>query len=197
MAAQSQRFNGLNEKELAFIEKNGQHYKNTYGIARIGGRILGLLMIKARPITIEEIGTTLGVSHGSISTNLRVLTLMGLVEKVTLPSARCDYYQFSPDAWEEILNKRLKCILELRDLAYGALADLDAEGVVCQRFENMATWTDIADEKYHEMLEEWKKYKEIENKRSPADNASKDLLSGAGISLALSHRGGNGEKGGG
>jgi DNA-binding transcriptional regulator GbsR (MarR family) len=169
MAAQSNRSHTLSEKELSFIEKNGQHYEKTYGIARIGGRILGLLMIQATPITIEEIGSTLGVSHGSISTNLRLLTLMGLVEKVTFPGDRCDYYQFSPDAWEEILNKRLKCILELRNLAYGALADLDPLGVVCQRFEEMASWADLAARKYHELLAEWKKFQEEMDKQSPQD----------------------------
>ena len=73
MRAPSERSNQLSEKELAFIEKNGQHYEKTYGIARIGGRILGLLMIMDRPQPIEGIGRTLGVSHGSISANLNWL----------------------------------------------------------------------------------------------------------------------------
>jgi len=175
MRAQSERSNGLSEKELAFIEKNGQHYEKTYGIARIGGRILGLLMIKANPITIEEIGTTLGASHGSISTNLRLLTVMGLVEKATYPGDRCDYYQFSSNAWDEILNKRLKCILELRDLADGALADLDSQGIVRRRFEEMAGWIDLVEGKYREMLAEWGIYQErIDNSQSPAVSTSKD-----------------------
>lgn len=158
MGAQLERTGKLSQAELAFIELNGQHYEKTYGIARIGGRILGLLMIAAAPITSEEIGATLKVSHGSISTNLRLLAVLGLIEKVTLPADRCDYYRFSPTAWDEILSKRMKCIHELRDLAYLGLDELKPQGAVRQRFEQMATWIEIADRKYEEMLAEWKEY---------------------------------------
>ena len=86
----------LSSQEKAFIEKNGLHYEKTHDLPRIAGRIIGLLMVSAHPITINEIRKTLQFSHGSISTNLRLLGMMGLVEKVTFPGDRCDYYQFSP-----------------------------------------------------------------------------------------------------
>lgn len=158
MGAQMERTGKLSQAELAFIERNGQHYEKTYGIARIGGRILGLLMIAAAPMTGEEIGAALKVSHGSISTNLRLLAALGLVEKVTMPADRCDYYRFSPTAWDEILSKRMKCIYELRDLAYVGLDGLKPQGAVRQRFEQMAIWIEIAARKYEEMLAEWKEY---------------------------------------
>ena len=75
-----------------------------------------------------------------------------------MPADRCDYYRFSPGAWDEILSKRMKCIYELRDLAYLGLDGLKPQDVVRERFEQMAAWIEIAARKYEEMLAEWKEY---------------------------------------
>jgi len=172
MGAQQEQTGKLSQAELAFIERAGQHYEKTYGIARIGGRILGLLMIAAAPLTSEEIGGALTVSHGSISTNLRMLSALGLAEMVTLPGDRRDYYRFSPVAWDEILSKRMKCIRELNDLACVGLDGLKLQGPVRQRFELMAAWIEIVARKYEEMLMEWKEYTGQSKGQLPANEAS-------------------------
>ena len=87
-----------------FIENMGLHYE-AYGVPRIGGRLLGLLMISNRPLAAEEMAETLQVSRSSVSTNLRTLLMAELVEKVSLPGDRVDYYVLSDLAWQ----KRSKC----------------------------------------------------------------------------------------
>ncbi len=145
----------LSPQEQAFIEKNGLQYEKTYGLPRIAGRIVGLLMVSPKPISIQEIRKTLQFSHGSVSTNLRLLGMMSLVDKVTLPGDRCDYYQFSPAAWDEILKRRMENLHDLSNLAHQALEDLNPQGVVRDRFEEMLVWITLANQKYNEMVEEW------------------------------------------
>ena len=160
----------LTLQQQAFIEKNGLYFEKTCGVPRIAGRIVGLLMIVPQPLTIKTIGETLIFSHGSISTNLRVLQLLGLVEKVTLTGDRCDYYRFSTHAWDEILTKRVENIRELRVLAVETLQDFKPEGLVLKRFEEMLAWVNLACLKYDEMVSEWRA-REI---KSPEDNRLPD-----------------------
>ena len=89
-----------------FIENMGLHYE-AYNVPRIGGRILGLLMVNSNPLASEEMSEVLQVSRSSISTNLRTLQMAGLVEQVSVPGDRRDYFVFSEDAWLRILEMRL------------------------------------------------------------------------------------------
>jgi DNA-binding transcriptional regulator GbsR (MarR family) len=147
----------LNPKELAFIEKFAQHYERVYGIPRIGGRIWAYLLISETPRAIEDLCTALHASHGSISTNLRLLMMLGLVQKFTFAGQRRNTYRFSTHAWDETLQKRLDSIQQLERMAQQAVDDLQPEGVVRQRFDEMLTWIGLATEKYHQLLEEWGK----------------------------------------
>jgi len=147
----------LTPKQQVFIEKFAQHYERVYGIPRIGGRIWGLLLISEQPRTIDELCAALRASHGSVSTNLRLLLMLGLVQKFTRAGQRRDTYRFSTHAWDETLHKRLESIQALGHMAQQAVDDLQPEGVVRQRFDEMLTWIEMATEKYHQLLEEWGK----------------------------------------
>ncbi len=79
-----------------FIEGMGLYFQNQ-GVPRIGGRILALLMISHDPLSAEDIGATLRVSRGSISTNMRILIAGGLVEKVSIPGQRLTLFRIPAD----------------------------------------------------------------------------------------------------
>lgn len=145
----------LSPSHLAFIEKFAQHYERVYGIPRIGGRIWAFLLISETPCTINELCAALHASHGSVSTNLRLLMMLGLAQKFTLAGRRQDTYCFSTYAWDETLKKRLESIQQLEHMAQQAVDDLQPQGVVRQRFDEMLTWIGLATEKYHQLLEEW------------------------------------------
>ncbi|MCG8352640.1 MAG: MarR family transcriptional regulator, partial [Chloroflexales bacterium] len=90
-----------------FIENMGLYYENQ-GVPRIGGRILGLLLMTVQQLSAEHIAATLAVSRSSVSTNIRLLLASGLVEKVAFPGDRRDYYRFAPSAWERAIMLRME-----------------------------------------------------------------------------------------
>ncbi|HEX2980726.1 MAG TPA: MarR family transcriptional regulator [Anaerolineaceae bacterium] len=137
-----------------FIENMGLHYES-YGVPRIGGRILGLLLIAQEPLTPEQIAETLMVSRSSVSTNLRMVLMAGLVEKVTRPGDRCDYFVFSPEAWERSLQIRMGDILELRDVANETLSALEGDHPVRRRLQEMTTWVDLVEQVVNQVSERW------------------------------------------
>lgn len=137
-----------------FVENMGLHYEN-YGVPRIGGRILGLLLLNHRPVAPEEMSEALQVSRSSISTNIRILLMDGLVEKEAVPGDRCDYYIFSPDAMERSMEIRLANVLPLRQLAEHGLEHLPEEHPSRERLEEMVEWVDLMESLYHRLQDEW------------------------------------------
>lgn len=109
-----------------FIESMGLYYEQ-YDLPRIGGRILGLLMVSSRPLSLDDMATALQVSRASISTNVRQAVLLGMARQVSLTGDRRDYYRFVDDAWERTLLERTEGVLVLKRMAVRGLAALGPE----------------------------------------------------------------------
>lgn len=82
--------------EEQFIEAMGRHFEAD-GIPRIGGRLFGFLLLREESCSLDDLVDHLRVSKTSISTNARLLEQWGLIERVSRPGDRRDYYQAAPD----------------------------------------------------------------------------------------------------
>ncbi len=93
-----------------FIERKGMEYQ-AEGMPRIAGRIMGLMLIEDGPFSFGGLAEKLQVSRGSISTNTRLLESLGVIERVSKPGVRGDYFQLSEEPYARLLegiNLRLK-----------------------------------------------------------------------------------------
>ncbi len=143
-----------------FIENMGLHFED-YGIPRIGGKILGLLIVSQRPVSSEEMSDILQASRSSISTNLRTLLMTGLTDKVTLPGEREDFYVFSDEAWETSLEMRLEGIQSLREMAEDGMQDMPEDHPARQRLEEVLDWTNLVEDAYEKLIKKWQDRKEV------------------------------------
>ncbi len=143
-----------------FIENMGLHFED-YGIPRIGGRILGLLLVSSRPVSPEEMSEVLQVSRSSISTNLRTLLMAGLAERVSLPGERSDYYVFSDDAWESSLEMRLEGIQSLQEMAEEGLQGLEEDHPARKRLQEVLEWSELVQKSYEKLIKAWQSRKEV------------------------------------
>lgn len=143
-----------------FIENMGLHFED-YGIPRIGGRILGLLLVSSRPVSPEEMSEVLQVSRSSISTNLRTLLMAGLAERVSLPGERSDYYVFSDDAWESSLEMRLEGIQSLQEMAEEGLQGLEQDHPARKRLQEVLEWSELVQKSYEKLIKAWQSRKEV------------------------------------
>lgn len=103
-----------------FIERLGLYFEE-FGLPRISGRLLGLLLISDRPLSLDEIATELRVSRGSVSTNARMLTRTKLIERVSFPGDRRDYYDFTAGGWDALIETDVQAAETLREFAAEAL----------------------------------------------------------------------------
>lgn len=93
-------------KEL-FIERMGLAAE-AEGLTRIAGRMNGLFFLFGGPFSFSELAERLQISRGSVSTNVRMLRDLGIIELVTRPGDRQDYYQLAEQPFGRLLTGYLK-----------------------------------------------------------------------------------------
>ncbi len=132
----------LTEAEATFIENQGLFFER-FGLPRIGGRVLALLLLAEAPVTLDEVGATLKVGKASASTNLRHLVTMGVVDVVTPLGDRKTYYQWSPRAWERRYDLVAIIAAAARNTAEQGLAAIGPECVEARsRMEEAIAFAD-------------------------------------------------------
>lgn len=121
-----------------FVEEVGLMFEQV-GLPRMAGRIFGWLLI-SEPVqqSSSDLAEILQASKGSISTTTRLLIQIGLIERVSLPGDRRDYFQIKPHAWSQMSKQRLAQIAAFRRLAERGLALLqDAPSPLQKRLQEM------------------------------------------------------------
>ena len=97
----------LQAEEKQFAEEVGIVFEQT-GMPRMAGRILGWLLISDPPHqSMEQLTKALIASKGSISSMTRLLIQLGLIERLSLPGVRHDYFRLRSDAWQHMIGRGL------------------------------------------------------------------------------------------
>lgn len=86
-----------------FIERMGLSAQSD-GLPRIAGRLFGFFIMEGGVHSFSEIAERLMVSRGSVSTNARILESLGILERITRPGDRQDYFQLSEDPYGKLLQ---------------------------------------------------------------------------------------------
>ena len=148
------KFKKLDPELVRFMESMGMYFES-YGIPRIGGRILGLLLIAHEPLSADRIASILKVSRASISTNFRVLLTSGLAEKVTFPGDRTTYFVFPESGLEKTLLVEIQGINALKRLVQQGLNALPSDDSARHRMQEMVDWADFLMKLYQKALLDW------------------------------------------
>ncbi len=137
-----------------FIQHMGGYFEGS-GVPRIGGLILGLLIVAHEPLSAEQIAAILKISRASISTNYRVLAAAGLAERFTSHADRNTYYTFPASAWEQILHMGTQRTLVFKRIIHEGLAAVPPQDVAHQRLELADDLSNSLLELYRKVLEDW------------------------------------------
>ena len=146
-------------KDRQFAEEVGIVFEQT-GMPRMAGRILGWLLISDPPHqSTEQITKALMASKGSISTMTRLLIQIGLIERLSLPGVRRDYFRLRSDAWQHMIGRGLtEEIKMVRQLAERGLELLgDKTPVTKNWLEEMRDVYTFLEHEFPTLLERWEK----------------------------------------
>lgn len=84
--------------------------------------------------------------------------LNGWIEKVTFPGDRIDYFRFSPQAWERVLEHRKEALFPIKQIVERGQQELAEDSLEHQQLEDMKAWLDIQAHYQEEMLKAWRKH---------------------------------------
>ncbi|MFW6184056.1 MAG: GbsR/MarR family transcriptional regulator [Chloroflexota bacterium] len=150
-----------------YAEEVALHFEEG-GLSRTVGRIFGWLLICDPPQqTMDEIAEGLQVSKSSVSTATRDLIRLGMVQRLSLPGERRDYYRVMQGAWETMMRQGQSQIESLRQLAEEGLALLDDQPPQLQeRLQEMHDFYAFFEREFPLLLERWVAEQNRKNERN-------------------------------
>lgn len=146
------------DAERQFVEKVGLTFEQL-GFPRMGGRIMGWLLIAESPqATMAELMEALQASKSSISSVTRLLIQVNLIEVVSVPGVRRDYFRIRDDAWTNALKDRFAQAITFRQLADEGLFLLkDDAPERMRRLTDMRLMYAFLEREIPAMVERWEK----------------------------------------
>lgn len=148
------------KKEL--IQRFGDAYK-AFGLSKLMGHIIALLIFSSDPLSLDEITKQLGRSKGPISQIVRRLRDKHLIRKVWMPSNnRKDFYEVEPEIFEHAFRNNLELIKNNTRIAKQLkekvkTAKKDSLFPINQRMQEMEKFYLLMETYYENFLVAWTK----------------------------------------
>ncbi len=144
------------DEKKQFVEEVGILFEQS-GLPRMAGRILGWLLISDPPHqTTSDLAEALLASKGSISTMSRLLIRIGLIERISLPGQRRDYFRIKSGAWHQMMKESLVQTTAFRQLAERGLRLLEGKSHLNRQWlEEMRAMYAFFEREFPALLERW------------------------------------------
>lgn len=149
------------EEEL--IQEFGNLYE-TYGLKRLEGLIVGLLLTQEEPVSLDDMVQFLNHSKGPISVAVRRLADIGLIKKVNGPVNRRNYYAAHPDIFYNNFKFNMETVRKNREIAERFLDQIENEGAegrekTIENLKHMRLFYRHMEEFYQDFSEKWTQVK--------------------------------------
>ncbi len=152
-----------------FINSMGFYFE-AYGVSRIGGQMMGLLLVAAQPLTAEDIATRLKISRASVSMNIRMLLATGIAERIGVAGDRRDFYQLPAGGMEVMLRENARGATIMVNLAEQGLNAIGPRHPARRNMEEFAAMARFSEEFYNKMVSDWREYKAQQSSSKQAVN---------------------------
>jgi len=145
-------------EEKHFVEDISLFFEQM-GLPRMAGRILGVLLISDPPEqSINDLSEALQASKGSVSTNARLLSETGLIERVPSPVPRRVYFRFKTGGWLVFMRQRMRLMAEIHRIAERGLEMLQGRDPELQdRLQEAHDMFSMIEEHYPALLSQFEK----------------------------------------
>jgi DNA-binding transcriptional regulator GbsR (MarR family) len=146
------------EKYRNYAEDVALYFEQT-GLSRSAGRILGWLLVAEPPHqSMTDLVDGLKVSKSSVSTATRTLMQVGLIERISLPGIRQDYYRITDGIWKNAIQQQADQATGLRKLAeQGLKLTVDQSSEQQKQLREMRDLYAFIEEEVPILLARWEK----------------------------------------
>jgi DNA-binding transcriptional regulator GbsR (MarR family) len=128
----------------------------SHGLQRMTARVLATLLFTERPsITMAELADDLQASAGSISGSLKMLTSVGLAERVPAPASRRDHFRLRDDAWAVLFTSKNETMAAMQAAADAGIAVTDDDSPARRRLSEMRDFYAFLRSEIPAVLDRW------------------------------------------
>ncbi|CAA0109312.1 HTH-type transcriptional regulator MmpR5 [Mycolicibacterium vanbaalenii] len=128
----------------------------SHGLQRMTARVLAtLLFTEQTSVTMAELGETLQASAGSISGALKMLTSVGLAERVPVPGSRREHFRLPRDAWSVLFTSKNETMRAMLEAADAGLKATEEQGPARERLAEMRDFYGFLMAEIPALLDRW------------------------------------------
>lgn len=108
------------------------------GMQRTTARVMtALLYTDQDTMTAAELCEQLSISSGAVSTAVKQLVPIGLIERVPAPGSRRDHYRFRSGAWASLMSQQNSMLTIMQAAAQEGLDAVDEDSLTGRRLHEM------------------------------------------------------------
>ncbi|MFZ5516593.1 MAG: GbsR/MarR family transcriptional regulator [Candidatus Zhuqueibacterota bacterium] len=149
-----------------FIQDFGEAY-HIFGLPKLMGRIVGLMLYVETPISLDEIASQLNVSKGPVSQIIRRLKDHNLIRRIWMPGDRKDYYQPEAEIFGNAFRNHVGLMRRNLELAQKYQSKLKTKGsdensIFKQRVEDMYQFYQLMLDYFDKFLKDWQEQRSVE-----------------------------------
>jgi DNA-binding transcriptional regulator GbsR (MarR family) len=129
---------------------------SSHGLQRMTARVLSALLFTEQPtMTAGELAERLQASSGAISGAIKMLTSVGMVERVPAPASRRDHYRLRDNAWAVQYTNQNEVTAALMKAAEAGIAATDDGSLARQRLTQMRDFYAFLMSEIPALLDRW------------------------------------------
>lgn len=149
--------------EKSLVDEFGGLYES-YGFKRLEGLIIGFLLTREKPASLDDLSDALERSKGPISVAARRLSSIGVIQKVGGPINRRDYYAAHPDIFYNNFRFNMQTVRRNRRVARRFLDQLETTGDadndhLRDNLEQMEAFYSLMESFYEDFSTRWQEVK--------------------------------------
>jgi DNA-binding transcriptional regulator GbsR (MarR family) len=127
-----------------------------HGMQRMTARVLAALLFTEQPtMTAGDLSERLNASSGAISGAIKMLTSVGLVERVPAPGSRRDHYRLRDNAWAVQYTNQNEVTAAVLKAAEAGIATTKEGSLARQRLTQMRDFYDFLMSEIPALLDRW------------------------------------------
>ncbi|MDG4800166.1 MarR family transcriptional regulator [Micromonospora sp. WMMD980] len=127
------------------------------GLQRMTARVLAaLLFTEQETMTAGEIAEALAISSGSVSTAIKSLASVGLIERVPAPGSRREHFRLRAGAWATLMSGQNAMIGSMRAAAEEGIAMAGEGSLAGVRLAEMRDFYDYLWRELPALIDRWR-----------------------------------------
>lgn len=126
------------------------------GMQRMTARVMcALLFAEQDTVTAGELAEWLTISPGTVSTALKSLTTVGLIERVPAPGSRREHFRIRSSAWATLMSTQNEIVKGMQEAASEGIETVGEDSIAGQRLVEMRDFYTYLMAELPAMIDRW------------------------------------------